>query len=161
MFIALENLALLQVFCCYFCHCWHITHSWLLFPNFNINIQFSPTIQSHPTLCNPMDCSMPGLPVHHQLPAFTQTHVYWVGDAIQSSHPLLSPSPPAFNFSQHQGLFKRVSSLHQVAKELEIQLQHQSFQWIFRLTYYKWTQKGFVKQNLTIVIYNYGLIGYL
>ena len=72
------------------------------------------------------------LPVHHQLPEFTQIHVHWVGDAIQPSHPLLSPSPPAFNLSQHQGLFKWVSSLHQVAKVLEFQLQHHSLQWIFR-----------------------------
>ena len=74
---------------------------------------------------------MPGLPVHHQLLEFTQTHVYRVGDAIQPSHPLSSPSP-AFNLCQHQGLFQWVSSLHQVAKVLEFQLQHQSFQWIFR-----------------------------
>ena len=79
-----------------------------------------------------MDCSMPGLPVHQQLPEFTQIHVHWVGDAIQPSHPLLSPSPPAPNPSQHQGLFQWVSSSHQVAKVLEFQLQRQSFQWIFR-----------------------------
>ena len=77
-------------------------------------------------------CDTPGLPVHHQLPEFTQTHLHWVGDAIQRSHPLSSSSPPAFNFSQHQGLFKWVSSLHQVTKVLEFQLQHQSFQWILR-----------------------------
>ena len=79
--------------------------------------------------CDPMKCSMPGLPVHHQLLDPTQTNVHWVGDAIQPSHPSLSPSPPAFNLSQHQGLFKWVSSLHQVAKVMEFQLQHQSFQW--------------------------------
>ena len=73
-----------------------------------------------------------GLLVHHQLLEFTQTHVHWVGDAIQSSHPLSSPSPYAFNLSQHQGLFKWLSSSHQVAKVLEFQLQHQSFQWKFR-----------------------------
>ena len=82
-----------------------------------------------PTLCDPMDCSTPGHPVHHQLLEFTQTHVHRVGDAIQLSHPLLSPSPPAFNLSQHQSLFKWVSSLHQMAEVLEFQLQHQSFQW--------------------------------
>ena len=71
-----------------------------------------------------MDCSTPSLPVHHQLPEFTQTHVHWVGDAIQSSHPLLSPSPPAPSPSQHQGLFKWVSSLHHAAKVLEFQFQH-------------------------------------
>ena len=80
-------------------------------------------------LCDPMNCSMPGLPVHDQLPESTQTHVHWVGDAIQPPHPLLSLSPPALNLSQHQGLFKLVSSPHQVAKVLEFQLQHQSFQW--------------------------------
>ena len=78
----------------------------------------------------PMDCSTPGLPVHHQLPEFPQTHVHWVSDAIQPPHPLSSLSPPTFNLSQHQALFKRVSSSHQVAKVLEFQLQHQFFQWI-------------------------------
>ena len=95
-------------------------------------IQFSSVAQSCPTLCHPMDCSTPGLPAHHQLPELAQTHVHRVGDAIQSSYPLLSPSPPAFNLSQHQGLFQWASSSHQVAKILEFQLQHQSFQWIFR-----------------------------
>ena len=88
--------------------------------------------QSCLTLCDAMDCSMPGPPVHLQLMEFTQTHVHWVGDAIQPSHPLSSASPPSFNLSQHQGLFKWVSSSHQVAKVLEFQLQHQSFQWTFR-----------------------------
>ena len=90
------------------------------------------TAQSCLTLCDPMDCSMPDLPVHHQLLRFTLTHVHQVGDAIQPSHPLPSPSPPAPNPSQHQGLFKWVSSPHHVAKVLEFQLQHQYFQWIFR-----------------------------
>ena len=81
------------------------------------------------TLCNPMDCSMPSLPVHHQLPEFIQIYVHWVCDAIQQSHLLSSPSLPIFNISQHQGLFKWVSSSHQVAKVLEFQLQYQSFQW--------------------------------
>ena len=79
-----------------------------------------------------MDCSTPGFPVRHQLPKFAQTHVHRVGDAIQPSHPLSSPSLPVFNLSQHQDLFHWVSSLHQVAKLLELQLQHQSFQWLFR-----------------------------
>ena len=70
------------------------------------SVQFSSATQSCPTLCHPMNCSMPGLPVHHQLPEFTQTHVHRVGDAIQPSHPLSSPSPPAPNPSQHQGLFQ-------------------------------------------------------
>ena len=78
-----------------------------------------------------MDCSMPGFPVHHQLLELAQIHVHQVGDAIQPFHPLLSPSP-AFNLSQHQGLFKWVSSSHQVAKVLKLQLQHQFFQWLFR-----------------------------
>ena len=69
-------------------------------------VQFSSVAQSSPTLCDPMNCSTPGLPVHHRLPEFTQTHVHRVGDAIQPSHLLLSPSPPALNLSQHQGLFK-------------------------------------------------------
>ena len=94
----------------------------------NCSNQFSSVAQSCPTLCDPMNPSTPGLPVHHQLPEFTQTHIHRVRDAIQLSHPLASPSPPAFNPSQHQSLFQRVSSLHEVAKVLEFQLQHQSFQ---------------------------------
>ena len=89
--------------------------------------QFSRSVV--PTLCDPMNRSTPGLPVHHQLPVFTQTHVHQVSDAIQPSHPLLSPSPPAPNPSQHQSLFQWVSSSHEVAKVLEFQLQHQFFQW--------------------------------
>jgi len=88
-------------------------------------------------LCDPMDFSTPGIPVHHQLPEYTQTHVYWVGDTILPSYPLLSPFPPAFNLSQHQGLFQWVSSSHQAAKGLEFQLQHQSFQWIFRIDFFR------------------------
>ena len=97
------------------------------------SVQFSPTVMS-------MDCSIPGFPVYHQLPELAQTHVHWVSDAIQSSHPVSSPSPPAFNLSQHQRLFQWVSSLHQVAKLLKLQLQHQSLwmniqDWFpFRLT---------------------------
>ena len=85
------------------------------------------SVQSCLTLCDPMDCRMPSFPVQPQLPELAQTHVHQVGDAIQPSHPLSSPSP-AFNLSQHQDLFQRVSSSHQVAKALEFQLQHQSFQ---------------------------------
>ena len=87
--------------------------------------------QSCPTLSDPMDCSMPGFPAHHHLPEFSQIHVHWVSGAIQPSHSLLPPSP-ALNLSQDQGLFQWVGSLHQVAKELELQLQNQFFQWIFR-----------------------------
>ena len=79
-----------------------------------------------------MDCSMPGFPVYHQLPKLAQTHVHQVSEAIQLDYPLSSPSPPAFNLSQHQGLFTWVGSLHQVARILELHLQHQSFQWILR-----------------------------
>ena len=91
--------------------------------------QFSSVAQSCPILCNPVDCSTPGLPVHHQLLEFTENHVHWVGDTIQPSQPSLSPSPPALNLSQHQGLFKWVSTSHQMAKILEFQLQHQSSNW--------------------------------
>ena len=94
-------------------------------------LQMLSSVQSlsHVRLCNPTNRSTPGLPVHHQLLEPTQTHVHWVGDAIQPSYPLSSPSPPAPNPSQHQGLFQWVNSSHQVAKVLEFQLWHQSFQW--------------------------------
>ena len=98
----------------------------------NSRHQFSSVAQLYLTFCDSMYCSMPGLPVHHQLPEFTQARVHLVSDVIEPSHPLSSPFPPAFNLSQHQGLFKWVSSSHQVARVLEFQLQHQSFQWIFR-----------------------------
>ena len=86
------------------------------------SFQFSSVTQSCPTLCDPMNRSTPGLPVHHQLPEFTQTHVHRVGGAIQPSHPLSSPSPPSPNPSQHQSLFQWVNSSHEVAKVLEFQL---------------------------------------
>ena len=92
--------------------------------------QFGHSLVSN--LGNPMYCSMPGFLVHHQLLELAQTHVHWAADAIQTSHLLLTPSPPTFNLSQHLGLFQWVNSSHQVAKVLELQLQHQSFQWIFR-----------------------------
>ena len=92
-----------------------------------------PFSHSCPTLWRPHGpCSMPGFPVHHQLPELAQTHFHRVSDAIQPSHPLSSPSSPTFNLSQHQGLFKWISSSHQVTKVLEFQLQHQSFQWTLR-----------------------------
>ena len=84
----------------------------IVYTSYCSSVQFSSVAQSCLTLCEPMDCSMPGLPVHHQLPEFTQIHVHWVSDAIQPAHPLSSPSPPAFILSQHQGLFQRVSSSH-------------------------------------------------
>ena len=93
------------------------------------SVQFSSVAQSCLTLCDPMNRSTPGLPVHHQLPEFTQIHVHRVSDAIQPCHPLSSPSPPAPNLSQHPGLFQWVNSSHEMAKVLEFHLQHQSFQW--------------------------------
>ena len=99
---------------------WYIYLQW--------NDQFSSVAQSCPTLCDPMNHSTPGLPAHHHLPEFTQTHIHWVRDSIQPSHPLSSPSSPAPNPSQHQSLFQWVNSLHDVATVLELQLQHHSFQ---------------------------------
>ena len=93
------------------------------------SVHFTSVTQSCTTLCVPMNHSTPGHPVHYQLPEFTQTHAHRVGDAIQPSHSLSSPSPPVPNPSQHQGLFQWVNSSHEVAKVLEFQLQHQSFQW--------------------------------
>ena len=92
--------------------------------------------QSCPTLCVPMDCSTPGFPGLHRLLELAQTPVHWVGDAIQPSRPLSSPSLLAFSLFQHQGLFQWVSSLHQVARILELQLHHQSFQWILRIDFF-------------------------
>ena len=131
----------------------HRSSTWLINPPIiqefmwpfpSCSVQFSSGTQSCLTLCNPMNCSTPGLPVHHQLLESTQTHVHWVADAIQPSHPLSSPSPAPNlsqhqdlfqwvssppNLSQHQDLFQWVSSSHQLAKVLVFQLQHQSFQW--------------------------------
>ena len=92
------------------------------------SVQFSSVAQSCPTLCDPMNSSTPGLPVHYQLPEFTQIQIHEVSVAIQPSHPLSSPSPPAPNPSQHQSLFQWVNSSHEVAKVLKFQLQHHSFQ---------------------------------
>ena len=103
---------------------WWLSNNNVLFFS---SVHFSHSVMSDSL--QPYDHSTPGLPVHHQLPESTQTHVHRIGDAIQPSHPLSSPSPPALNLSQHQGLFKWVSSSHQVAKVLEFQLQHQSFWW--------------------------------
>ena len=97
-------------------------------PVLGASVQFSSVTQSCPTLCDPLNCSTPGLPVHHQLPEFTQTHVHRVGDAIQPFHPLSSPFPPTPSPSQHQSLFQWVNSSHEVAKVLEFQLEHHSFQ---------------------------------
>ena len=94
--------------------------------------QFSSVAQSCPAFCDPVDCSMPGFPVLCHLAELAQTHVHWVSEVMQPSNPLSSSSPPSINLSQHQGLFKWVSSFHQVVKVLEFHLQHQSFQWICR-----------------------------
>ena len=112
----------------YFFPCHYLSTEYVC-PKLHVLVPFSSFTQSWPALCDPMNHSTPGIPVHHQLPESTQTHVHWVGDAIQPSHPLSSPSPPALNISQHHGPFKWVNSSHQVAKVLEFQLQHQSFQW--------------------------------
>ena len=110
--------------------CRHLLLLPLIFPSIRVfsnesvlhisSVQFSSVAQLCPTLCNPMDCSTSGFPVLHHLPELAQTHVHWVGDAIQQSHPLSSPSPPAFNLSQDQGLFQWVSSSHQMTKVLEL-----------------------------------------
>ena len=98
-------------------------YRWIyMFHDNSFSIQFSSVAQLCLTLCDPMNHSMPGLPVHHQLLEFTQTHVHWVGDAIQPSHPLSSPSSPSLNLSQHQSLFQWVNSSHEVARVLEFQL---------------------------------------
>ena len=94
------------------------------------------SLQVMPDCWDPMDCSMPGLPVPHHLQEFAQVHVHWIGDAIQSSNLLFPLSPPVLNLSQHQGLFKLVGCLLQVVKVLELQLQHQPFQWVFRVDFF-------------------------
>ena len=101
----------------------------LIFSPLSPSVRFNSVAQSCPTLCDPINHSTPGLPVHHQFLESTQIHVHWVGNAIQPSYPLWSPSPPALNLSWHQSLLKWVNSSNQVAKVLECQLQHQSFQW--------------------------------
>ena len=125
---------------------------WSQYPDFHLFwlSQFSSVAQSCPTLCNPMNRRTPGLPVHHKLPEFTQTHAHRVGDAIQPSHLLSSPSPPAPNSSQHQGLFQWVNSLHEVAKVLEFQLQHQSFQWTPGLISFKMDWLGLLAVQGTL-----------
>ena len=104
-----------------------------------IMIQFSSVTQSCPAFCDPMNCSTPGFPIHHQLLESTQTYIHHIGNAIQPSHPLSSPSPPTFNLSQNKNLLQWVSSWHQVVKALGFQLQHQSFQWILTTLILGWT----------------------
>ena len=108
---------------------------WLSCNNPHLRTCCFSVAQSCLTLCDTMDCSTSGIPVLHHLPELTQTHVHWVSDVIQPSHPLSSPSPPALSLSQHQGLLRWVGSLHEVAKVLELQLQHQSFQRIIRVDF--------------------------
>ena len=123
-----SNLHLLHWLANFFYHCinWEAPRA---------TAQSSSVTQSCLILCNPMNCNTPGFPVHHQLPDLPQTHVNRVGDAIQPSHPLSTHSP-AFNLSQHQGLFQWGNSSHQLVKVLEFQLQHQYFQWIFRIDWF-------------------------
>ena len=130
LYLPTPHLAFLEQFSQYYLRCWVLGLSLQKVCRVKqlSTFQFSSVTKSCPTLCDPMNCSTPGLPVHHQLPEFTQTHIHHFGDAIQPSHPLLSPSPPAPNPSQHQSLFQWVSSSHELAKVLEFQLQHQSFQ---------------------------------
>ena len=111
------------------CWSWPFTQCYSICSLCSYSVQFSSVAQSS-VVSNSL--RPPNLPIHQQLLEFTQTHVHWVGDAIQPSHPLSSPSLPTLNLSQHHGLFKWVTSSHQVAKVLEFQFQHQSFQWIFR-----------------------------
>ena len=113
-----ENNTLLLLLC-------FLNYVWKL--KWKVSVQFSSVAQSCPILCNAMNCSTPGLPVHHQLPELTQMHVHRVGDVIQPSQPQSSPFPPVPNPSQHQSLFQWVNSSHEVAKVLEFQLQHHSF----------------------------------
>ena len=108
---------------------------WQYLPNLKYTLKCCCSVaQLCPTLCNRMDCSVPGLPVPHHLSKFAQVHVHFIDDTIQPSHPLM-PSSSALNLSQHQGLFQWVGCLHQVTKILELQLQHQSFQWVFRVDF--------------------------
>ena len=118
---------------------WAIRVYVLFFLMFTRVYVFSPcccsVAKSCPTLCDPIDHSMPGFPILHYLLEFLKTRVHSVGGTNQPSHLLSPSSPPALNFSQHQGLFQRVGSSHQVANVLEFQLQHQSFQWLFRVDF--------------------------
>ena len=109
-----------------------VAQSWTRLKRLSSSSYCCSVAQSCPTLCNPMDCSMPGFVVPHHLPEFAQVHVHCIKDAIQPSHPLMPSSPSALNLSQHQRLFQWVSCLHQMTKTLELQLQHQSFQRVFR-----------------------------
>ena len=110
--------------------------------------------KSCPILCDPMDCSMPGFPVHHHLPEFAQTHVHRVDEAIQPSHPLSAPSPSAINLSQHRGVFQWVSSLHQAAKVLELQACHLAC-WYIKMNIY-WASRSQVEVDLSTTLDQFG-----
>ena len=133
--LLLPFLTLSLIKCTSLCQSHNSTHVLISLPAFSTLFSISSVSQSCLTHCDPMDWSMPGFPVHHQLPELAQTHVHRISEAIQISHLLSSLSPPAFNFPQHQGIFQWVSSSHQAAKVLEFQFQHQSFQWIFRIDF--------------------------
>ena len=128
--------------------------SWATSTGFISSVQFSSVAQSCATLCDPMNRSTPGLPVHHQLPEFTQIHAHRVGDATQPSHPLSSPSPPAPNPSQHQGLFQWVNSSHEAAKVLEFQLQHHSIE---QITHLKSESESFNRSVISNSLWYHGL----
>ena len=114
-----------------------LLQGFLFFSKFEVqSVQFSSVSQSCPILCDLMNRSTPGLPVHHQLPEFTQTHIHWVSDAIQPSHPSVVPFSSCLQSFLASGLFQRVSSSHRVARVLELQQHHQSFQWIFRTDFH-------------------------
>ena len=117
-------------------------------------IQFSSVTLSRQILWDPMDCSAPGLPVHHQLPEFTQTHVHWVADAIQPSHPLSSPSPPTFNLSQHQGLFQWVGSLHPMVKYWNFSFSISAFNEYWGLISFRMDWMDLAVQGLSRVFSN-------
>ena len=108
---------------------------WMPFILFHFRGYCCSITQSCPTVCNPLDCGMPGFPVLYHLPEFTQTHVHCIGDAIPPFHLLSSPSSPAFTLFQHQGLFQWIGNLHLVARVLELKPQHQYFQWIVRVDF--------------------------
>ena len=112
-----------------------VRHNWATKQQQQTDSCYCSVAKSCLTLCDPMGCSASGFPVLHYLPEFAKAHVHRVSDAIQPSHPLSSLSPPVFNLSQHQSLLQWVGSSHQMAKILELQLQHQSFQWIFRVDF--------------------------
>ena len=127
-------------------NCWLLQQFWR--SHWHLTNQFSSVAQSCPTLCDPMNCSTPGLPVHHHLPEFTQTHVHRVGDAIQPSHPLSSPFPPAPNPSQHQSLFQWVNSLHW-AKTLSLFIDIYSFIYSFYFFFIFWPNGMWDLSSLT------------